>query len=106
MDSDFKKIKKFLFPDGLSHGLVHFGESIFLLGSLSPWSFLLGSLLLISRGQRLENLQSVFIAQQPLRVLTALLDAIRSCTGLHERPGLEGLVIPLAWSRRTFCASG
>lgn len=44
MDLDFKKIKKFLFPDGLSHGLVHFGESIFLLGSLSPWSFLLGFL--------------------------------------------------------------
>lgn len=58
MDLDFKKIKKFLFPDGLSHGLVHFGESIFLLGSLSPWSFLLGSLQLISRGQRLENLKS------------------------------------------------
>lgn len=49
MDSDFKKIKKFLFPDGLSHGLVHFGESIFLLGSLSPWSFLLGSLQLINQ---------------------------------------------------------
>lgn len=36
----------------------------------------------------------------------ALLDAMRSGKGLHEPPGLEGLVIPLAWSRRTLCASG